>query len=74
MHRDHIGNVLTVFGHTFDIVNGCTVRRVKLVDTSRAGDYGSDPILDEAGNPTGLVKLIPSGRVVTIDEKRVILG
>jgi len=74
MHKDHIGPVLTVFGHTFDIINGRPVRRVATIDLFKQGDYGSDPILDDDGNPTGLVKLVPSGRVVTIDERRKILG
>lgn len=74
MHKDHIGPVLTVFGHTFDVIDGHTVRRVSLIDLSRQGDYGSNPVFDNDGNPTGLVQLVPSGRIVTLDEKRRMMG
>jgi len=31
------------------------------------GEYGSDPILDDYGNPTGKIKMVPTGRVVDLD-------
>ena len=32
----------------------------------QAGEYGSDPIFDEAGNPTGKVRMIPTSRIVEV--------
>ncbi len=44
------------------------------IDTEHPGDYGWDPVLDEAGEPTGFVKLVPSGDVVTVTEARQRVG
>lgn len=30
------------------------------------GEYGSDPILDERGEPTGKIRMVPTGRVVDL--------
>lgn len=30
------------------------------------GEYGHDPILDDHGNPTGRVRMVPSGRIVDV--------
>lgn len=65
---------ITFGGYTFDLNEGhVTIRRGK-IDYTKDGDYGTDPIFDDDGNPTGLVRLHPSGRVVTVEESRVILG
>jgi len=32
------------------------------------GEYGSDPILDENGEPTGKIRMVPTGRVVDLRE------
>ena len=48
-----------------------TIERQHVVPTT--GDYGQDPICDVDGNPTGRVRLVPSGREVTSDEARQIL-
>lgn len=29
-------------------------------------EYGSDPILNEEGEPTGKVRMVPSGRIVDV--------
>lgn len=34
------------------------------------GEYGSDPILDSEGNPTGLIRMVPTGRVVDLSVKK----
>ena len=74
MARDHIGDTLTVFGQTFDMQEGRPIRRVQYIDTSKPGDYGWDPVLDEAGQPTGSVKMVPSGRIVPAKDARSLLG
>lgn len=52
--------VCEVFGHELDRRTLTPLRAV--IDTRRAGDYGSDPI----GN--GMVRMVPSGDVVTAEE------
>jgi len=37
------------------------------VDLDLEGDWGSNPIFNEAGEPTGFVKLHPSGRIVPVE-------
>ena len=62
-------------GYTFDVSpDGCTVVRRGAVDFTREGDHGTDPVFDADGKPTGLVRLVPSGRVVTVDEARGVLN
>lgn len=62
-------------GYTFDVADDgkTTVRRGTVVFQCE-GDYGTDPVFAEDGEPTGLVKLVPSGRVVTVAEARNLLG
>lgn len=33
------------------------------------GEYGHDPVLDEDGNPTGFVRMVPTGRIVEVDTR-----
>lgn len=33
-------------------------------------EYGHDPIFDAAGNPTGKVRMVPTGRIVNLKKKR----
>lgn len=30
------------------------------------GEYGHDPILDEKGEPTGKIRMVPTGRIVDL--------
>jgi hypothetical protein len=39
-------------------------------DYYEPGEYGSDPILDDDGNITGFVKMVPTGRVVDLRKGR----
>ena len=41
-------------------------KKPKTPDYYEPGDYGHDPILDEEGNPTGKIRLVPSGKVVDL--------
>lgn len=52
-----------VFGYVVDNDNGRLTVERQLV-SGVVTDYGYDPIWDEAGEPTGMVRLVPSGRVV----------
>lgn len=61
-------------GYTFFASPGGTVIRRERIDLAREDDYGTDPVFDESGAPTGLVKLVPSGRVVTFEEAREVLS
>jgi len=55
---------IDVFGVTLTWPNGeLTVVREHVVIVPGV-DYGSDPVLDPGGEPTGYVTLVPSGRVV----------
>jgi len=63
----------TIFGYDFnDILNAQQVRgRVgDSIEATRKtrGDYGKDPL----GN--GMFKMVPSGRIVTLEEAKQILG
>lgn len=45
-------------------------RRPGKPDWYQPGEYGHDPILDEDGEPSGLVVMVPTGRVVDLTRKR----
>ena len=51
-----------VLGYDLDRETLTPIRRT--VDTSKVGDYGCDPLGD------GMFRMVPSGDVVTADEKR----
>ncbi len=63
MKKDLLRNqgVPTVLGHELDRKTLTPVR--KYVDTSKAGDYGADPMGD------GLYRMVPSGDIVTYAER-----
>lgn len=51
-------------GHALQIDDGGKLTVVRRsIDTSRAGDYGADPL------PDGTFRMVPSGDVVSLDER-----
>jgi hypothetical protein len=60
------GEPLVVMGGYHLASDGSTIR--KAVDTRAAGDYGHDPI------GCGLVRMVPSGDIVTVAEASIRLG
>jgi hypothetical protein len=51
----------------YDSMGVDITQKHKNPDYYEDGDYGSDPILDEDGNPTGKIRLVPSGKVVDLN-------
>ena len=58
--------VPTVMGYELNRDTLTPIRRT--IDVRKPGDYGTDPI----GN--GMVRMVPSGDIVTVDEARKRLG
>ena len=65
--------------HGYDITTGAGQKRLMYesvgIDITRrpkrplyyqGDEYGHDPITDEHGNPTGKVRMVPSGRIVDL--------
>lgn len=40
-------------------------------DYFEEGETGHDPIFDDEGNPTGQVRMYPTGRIVTITKENI---
>jgi hypothetical protein len=54
------------FGHELDRTTLTPIRQT--IDTNRPGDHGADPLGD------GTFRMVPSGDVVTLDERNRRLG
>jgi len=68
-----MAETLDVFGVTLTWPNGeLTVVREHVVIVPGV-DYGSDPVLDPSGEPTGYVTLVPSGHVVLAADARTLI-
>ena len=62
-------------GYDFTSGPGGTVihrPRPNLPDWYAPGEYGSDPLLDDRGEPTGKVRMVPTGRVVDLETKKTV--
>ncbi|CAB4203434.1 hypothetical protein UFOVP1382_50 [uncultured Caudovirales phage] len=61
------------FDIAFDMRGNPSVVRGK-IDFNKKGDYGHDPIFNKDGEPTGFVKMVPSGRIVPSADSAKLMG